>query len=87
MAPKAASDEIHDTSSGVIFPDVNGESSDLKSSKFGPVNPITMPKIKAVKLTESEIKVYECHKFFCRSNKNICSSFLSRLLTSLLCSH
>jgi hypothetical protein len=52
MAPKAANDEIHDSSSIVIFPDCNGVLSDLKSSKFGPVKPMTIPNIKAVKFTE-----------------------------------
>jgi hypothetical protein len=52
MPPKADNDEIHDSSSRVIFPDVNGVSSDLKRPKFGPVNPITIPKMNAVKLTE-----------------------------------
>lgn len=51
MAPKPDNDEIHDSSSVVIFPDAKGVSSDLNSSKFGPVNPITIPKIKAVKFT------------------------------------
>jgi hypothetical protein len=56
MAPKDARDEIHDSSSAVIFPDGKGELSDLKSSKFGPVNPMTMPKMNAVRLTEIQKK-------------------------------
>jgi hypothetical protein len=51
MAPNADNELIHDSSSGVIRPDFNGVLSDLKSSKFGPVKPITMPNIKAVSWT------------------------------------
>lgn len=54
MAPKADRDEIQDSSSCVILPDVSGDSSDLKSSRFGPVNPMTIPNMNAVKFTEVE---------------------------------
>lgn len=57
MAPNADKEEIHDSSSDVIFPEAKGESSDLKSSKLGPVKPITIPNMKAVKLTENEMKI------------------------------
>lgn len=51
IAPKAASEEIQDSSSVVIFPEAKGVASDLKSSKLGPVNPITIPNMKAVRFT------------------------------------
>lgn len=51
IAPNAASEDIQDSSSFVILPDANGEFSDLNNSKLGPVKPMTMPNINAVKFT------------------------------------
>lgn len=51
IVPNAVSDEIHDSSSLVIFPELKGVSFDLNSSRFGPLKPITTPKMKAVKFT------------------------------------
>lgn len=48
MPPKEASDDIHDSSSLVMGSCFNGEFSDLNNCKFGPVKPITIPKMKAV---------------------------------------
>jgi hypothetical protein len=48
MAPNADSEPIHDFSSSVILPCFKGEFSDLKSSRFGPVNPMTIPNMNAV---------------------------------------
>lgn len=48
MAPNADKELIHDSSSAVIAPDFKGEFSDLNSSKFGPVKPITIPNMNAV---------------------------------------
>lgn len=53
IAPKAANDDIHDSSSVVILPVESGDSFDLKSSRLGPVNPITIPKMNAVKFTKN----------------------------------
>lgn len=54
MAPNDGSDEIHDSSSVVIIPPSSGVSVDLKSSRFGPVKPITMPKMNAGRLADKE---------------------------------
>lgn len=51
IMPKADSDEIHDSSSVVIFPELKGVSSDLNSSRFGPLKPIATPKMNAVMFT------------------------------------
>lgn len=51
MAPKAESEDIHDSSSVVIFPESKGDASDLNNSRFGPGKPMTMPKMNAVKFT------------------------------------
>lgn len=53
IAPNDGKADIHEISSVVIFPPFRGVSSDLKSSIFGPVNPITIPNMKAVRLTEN----------------------------------
>jgi len=48
IAPNAESELIHDSSSSVILPCFSGEWSDLKSSRLGPVKPMTIPNMKAV---------------------------------------
>lgn len=70
MAPNDASDEIHDSSSLSIFPDVSGVSSDLKSSKLGPVKPITIPKMNAVRFTGTigESCCFQSYRANCRAN-------------------
>lgn len=53
MPPKDESEDIQDSSFVVIFPELKGVASDLKSSRCGPGKPIETPKMKAVKFTAS----------------------------------